>query len=360
MNQGVLFGARFDPARLEVRGVPAPLLEDVAANPIGVGAQFDFSGTGTFVYAAGRSAVQRWQVARLDSSGTTQPLLAAPGAYLFPRLSPDGRKLAFQGDGPDVYIHDLERGTTTRLTFTGRANIPVWTPDGKHILFRSASNGLSIYWIRSDGAGDPQRILENPKYFVPWSFSPDGRRLAYMESNPETGLDIWTLPLEIADPDHPKAGKPEPFLRTPADELAPRFSPDGRWIAYQSNESRQPEIYVRPYPAGSGGKWQVSMGGGLFAFWASNGRELFYETLDNRIMVLDYIVSGASFMPGKPRVWSDKQLFNPVSTPNLDLAPDGKRFAVLTLPETPAGSEKGTVHVTVLLNFFDELRRRIP
>ena len=119
------------------------------------------------------------------------------------------------------------------------------------------------------------------------------------------------------------------------------------------------EIYVRPFPGGSGGKWQVSGGGGLDAFWANNGRELFYETADSRIMVVDYTVNGASFVPGKPRLWSDRQLLY-TGTSNLDLAPDGKRFAVLTLPETPAGIEKGTVHVTVLLNFFDEVRRRIP
>jgi Tol biopolymer transport system component len=278
---------------------------------------------------------------------------------LYPRLSPDGRKLAFIGDGQDVYIHDPERDMTTRLTFTGQANTPVWAPDGKHIAFRSVSNDQSIYWVRSDGAGDPQRVLESQNVLIAWSFSPDGRRLAYVDRNPETGYDIWILPLDITDADHPKAGKPEPFLRTPADQMVPQFSPDGRWIAYRSNESGSNEIYVRPFPAGSGGKWQISIGGGLYGLWANDGRELFYETADYRIMVLDYTVNGASFVPGKPRLWSDKQLFFN-GTSNLDLAPDGKRFVVFTLPETRAGGEKGSVHVTVLLNFFDEVRRRIP
>ena len=120
-----------------------------------------------------------------------------------------------------------------------------------------------------------------------------------------------TLPLDTSDPDHPKPGKPEPFLGTPSDENVPMFSPDGRWIAYRSNESGTDEIYVRPFPAGRGGKWQISTGGGLYPIWSNNGRELFYETPDYRIMVVDYTVSGDSFVPGKPRLWSDKQIFYP-------------------------------------------------
>jgi serine/threonine-protein kinase len=360
VHQGVLFGVKFDRARLEVRGAPVPLLEDVAANPVTGGGQFDFSGTGTFVYAAGKNAAQAWQLAWVDSSGKTQPFVAAPGEYLYPRLSPDGRKLAFTGDGQDVYVHDLERDRTTRLTFTGHANLPVWTPDGKHIAFVVDANDYSLYWIRSDGSGDPQRILQNPNFVRPYSFSPDGRRLAYIGSSPETGFDLWVLPLDIADADHPKPGKPEPFLRTSAYEMVPQFSPDGRWIAYRSNQSGSFEIYVRPYPTGSGGRWwQISNSGGLYAFWANNGRELFYERADNRIMVVDYSVNGASFVPGKPRLWSDKQLFF-TGTSHLDLAPDGKRFVALTMPETPMSGDKSTVHVTVLENFFDEVRRRIP
>ena len=136
------------------------------------------------------------------------------------------------------------------------------------------------------------------------------------------------------------------------------FSPDGRWIAYRSDESGTNEIYVRPFPGGRGGKWQISTGGGLYGVWSNNGRELFYETADNRIMVVDYTVNGDSFVPGKPRLWSEKQIFYP-GVSNLALAPDGKRFAVFPMPEA-AGPEKGSVHVTFLQNFLDELRRQIP
>jgi serine/threonine-protein kinase len=358
VHQGVLFGVPFDAARLELRGTPTPLVQDVAANDLSGGGEFDFSVSGTLVYLPGKSSAQTWQVAWMDSSGKMQPLIATPGSYALPRLSPDGRKLVFISGG-GIYVDDLERDTTTLLTFNGNALSPIWAPDGKHIAF---SNGSSLAWIRSDGAGEPQRLLQTPNAVIPWSFSPDGSRLAFHETSPETGLDLWTLPLDITDPDHPKVGKPEPFLRTAAEENRPRFSPDGRWIAYQSNESGRAEIYVRPFreraPAGSGGQWQISTAGGQYGIWSNNGRELFYETPGSRIMVVDYTVSGDSFVRGKPRLWSDRQIYYP-GVSNLDLAPDGKRFAVLTMPET-AGGQKGSVHVTMLLNFFDEVRRRIP
>jgi eukaryotic-like serine/threonine-protein kinase len=138
----------------------------------------------------------------------------------------------------------------------------------------------------------------------------------------------------------------------------PKFSHDGHWIAYSSNESGSNEICVRPFPAETEGKVQISAGGGLYAFWSKNGRELFYEAVDHRIMVVDYRVDGDSFIAGKPRLWSDRQIFYP-GTSNLDLAPDGKHFAVMVAPEAAIG-DKSSVHVTMLLNFFDYLRSRIP
>jgi WD40-like Beta Propeller Repeat len=162
----------------------------------------------------------------------------------------------------------------------------------------------------------------------------------------------------LSDPDHPKPGKSEVFLATPSDENVPMFSPDGRWIAYRSNESGTSEVYVRPFPGGRGGTWQVSTGGGLHAVWSKDGRELFYETADRRIMVVDYTVSGESFVPSKPRLWSEREIFY-FGVTNWALAPDGKRFAVFPIPQD-AETEKGAVRVTFLQNFFDELRRRIP
>jgi Tol biopolymer transport system component len=244
----------------------------------------------------------------------------------------------------------------TRLTFGGHSTVPVWTPDGKHIAFQSLASDSGISWIRSDGSGEPQPLLTAQYNVVPWSLSPDGRHLAYFDTVPETGNHIWTVSLDTSDPDHPKAGKPERFLAAPGD--SPMFSPDGRRIAYGSNESGTYEIYVRPFPDWHGGKWQISTEPGSYDFWSNNGRELFYETLDHRIMVVDYTVKGDSFLPGKPRVWSETQIFSP-GFGNLALAPDGKRFAVFPMPEG-AGLDKGSVHVTFLQNFLDELRRQIP
>jgi serine/threonine-protein kinase len=354
LHQGVLFGVKFDPGTLEVHGSPVPLLDDVAANPVTGGGQFDFSRTGTFVYMAGKSSAQTWQLEWLDSSGQRSPLMIAPGAYAVPRFSPDGKKLAYIAGGADLYVYDVERGLPTKLTFRGDTNLPVWAPDGKHLAF---ATGSGLMWIRSDGVGDPQKLLDSPNAARPWSFAPDGR-LAYNERNPETGNDLWTLPLDLSDPDHPKPRKPEAFLRTPAEEMIPSFSPDGRWIAYRSNEAGTSEIYVRPFPPGNGGRWQISTDGGLYPRWSNNGRELFYETMDNRIMVMDYKVDGASFVPGKSRQWSDQQLFY-TGTSNMDLSPDGKHFVVFSTPEATGGN-KGSVRVTMLLNFFDEVRRKLP
>jgi serine/threonine-protein kinase len=358
MHEGVLLALAFDVDRLEVRGTPTPLLEDVAGDSGMGGGQFDFSRTGTFVYLSGRAAMPGWPIVWLDHSGKIRPLLTTPGIYYFPRFSPDGRRLALAASskGNDIFVYDWQHESTTQLTFDGHSYAPVWHPDGKHIAFRSTSAGYSISWVRSDGAGEPLRLLVSQNNLIPYSFAPNGR-LAYQEVGPGTGFDIWTLSLDTTDPDHPKPGKPEPFLKTQFDDQVPTFSPDGRWIAYRSNESGGYEIYVRPFP-GPGAKCPISTGGGLYAFWSKNGRELFYESPDHRVMVVDYTANGDSFVTGKPRLWSDTHIFYP-GVSNLDLAPDGKRFAVFPAPET-AGPEKGSVHVTFLLNFFDELRRRVP
>jgi serine/threonine-protein kinase len=359
VHQGVLFGVAFDVDRLEIRGAPVPLADDVAAFSGTGGGEFDFSPTGTFMYETGRLPAQGWPIVWLDSFGNTQPLLNTPGAYYTPRFSPDGRRLALgvSTKGSDIFVFDWRREATARLTFDGHSTLPVWSPDGRYIAFRSGSGGFGLWIARSDGAGEPQRLLETRNSSVPWSFSPDGRLLAYHEVTPETGFDLWVLPIDTHDPDHPKAGSPRLFLRTPFNERRPTFSPDGRWIAYDANESGVDDVYVRPFPE-PGGKWQISTGGGTYPHWSQNGHELFFEAADQRIMVVEYSANGNSFIPAKPRVWSDRKLFNP-GLAHADLAPDGSRFAILA-PLENADAEKGSVHVTFLLNFFDELRRRVP
>ena len=258
-------------------------------------------------------------------------------------------------NGPDIFVYDLKRETMSRLTFAAQdVKHPVWTPDGKHIAY---SGRGGIFWMRADGGGEKQRLSESTDQLFADSFSPDGRRLAYSELNPKTGADLWTIPLDLSDPDHPKPGKPEPFLQTSGQEFMAKFSPDGRWIAYYSDESGRNEVYVRPFP-GPGGKWQISSGGGNLPIWSSTARQLFYQTLDAYIMVADYTVEGDSFIAEKPRLWSDTPIRN-LAIVNSDLAADGKRFAVFPLSE-PNAEDKGAPHVTFLLNFFDELRRSVP
>jgi Tol biopolymer transport system component len=212
---------------------------------------------------------------------------------------------------------------------------------------------------RSDGAGKPQPLTESQNTQFPWSFTPDGKRMGFMEEHSGTAYDLWTVPIE-SDGAGLQAGTPEVFLQTPATEQFPAFSPDGRWLAYNSDDSGKFEVYVRAFPD-KGGKWQISNSGGAYPMWSHTGHDLFFETLDNRIMVAAYTVKGDSFVPDKPRMWSEKQTGGIVgNVKNVDLAPDGKRVVALMPGAESKAAEEAQNHVVVLLNFFDELRRRVP
>ena len=208
---------------------------------------------------------------------------------------------------------------------------------------------------RSDGAGKPQPLTRSKNAQYPWSFTPDGKRLAFGDQISGV-FHLWTVPLE-SDGAGLHAGKPEVFLQTPADERTPSFSPDGRWLAYSSNESGTFQVYVRAFPD-KGSKWQISNSDGVYPMWSRTGRELFFETLDNHIMVAVYAVKGDSFVADKPRLWSEKQIGGlPNAARNVDIAPDGKRIVALMPVETPE-AQKAQSHVIFLENFFDEVRRR--
>jgi serine/threonine-protein kinase len=243
-------------------------------------------------------------------------------------------------------------------------------PDGQHIIYDSdvsASDGeFGIWWIRADGSSHPEKLFGERTPLQVFSISPDGHTLAFVRISKDMPFEIWTLPLDVSDPDHPKSGTPEPFAREPLGGVDPAFSPDGRWIAYRSGNGdiARGLITVRPFPsAPSAGQWTVSESESRakFPVWSRNGRELFYLSSDNRIMVVRYTVNHDSFVPEKPRLWSPAPLFRPTNNGlwNLDIAPDGRRFVVLAPPES-GGEEPATVHATILLNFFDELRRRLP
>jgi Tol biopolymer transport system component len=359
VNRGTLFAVPFDVDRLEVHGTPAPMLDQVGYNTAQSSAQLDFSQTGTLIYRSGGAGGGLLTVAWLDGAGKVQPLLAKPDNYGLPSLSPDGQRLALdvtEGSGTDIWLYDWQRDTMTRLTFTGTAQTPLWSPDGRYIAFRVVGEGMSV--IRSDGAGKPQSLTQSKNLQAPWSFIPDGRRLAFFEQGSGTVYDLWTVPLESDDAGL-RAGKPEVFLQTPADERYPSFSPDGRWMAYSSAESGIFQVYVRAFPD-KGGKWQISNSNGTYPMWSRNGHELFFETLDNHIMAAAYTVKGDSFVADKPRLWSEKQIGGvPNSVKNVDLAPDGKRIVAL-MPVETAEAPKAQNHVIFLENFFDEVRRKVP
>ncbi len=363
VHDGTLFAFSMDGTTLQLEGQPVPLLDDVASSSTSAAGQFDVSRNGIFVYHSGKAQPETWSIENFDARGSKrdQPQLSKAAAYFTPRFSPDGKRLAIamEGKGVDLYLYDFQTDVLSRLTFFGElAYTPVWTPDGKHIVLQLArGDSQSLLWIRSDGAGMAQTLLEGKAVVEPHSISPDGRRVAYQQRS-NTDFDVWTLALDVTDPDHPKPGKPEPFAHTSANEMQPAFSPDGRWMAYVSDESGVYEVYVRPFPdTAAGGKWQISSGGGSLPVWSHDGKNLIFETGDNRIMAASYTANGVSFLPGKPRPWSDKQLTMPTANGNYDLAPDGTRIEALVVTPVSEANER-SIHVTFLLNFFDELRRR--
>jgi eukaryotic-like serine/threonine-protein kinase len=350
-----LYAVPFDTVRLEIHGRPAPVVEDVSNDTAFGFSRLDVSASGILLYRRGRTEGQR-TIYWLDSGGRLESLDVEPAVYQFLRISPDGTRLIWmmnQGPSADLWVYDWRRGSKTRLTDGQDVYAyPVWSPDGRYVVF-SSSKG--IFWTRPDGAGRPHPLIESKALLWPTSFTPDGKRLVYSELNPTGGL-IKTVLLDGSG-GQLRAGTSEGFLQTSALPF-PAFSPDGRWLAYADAESGRYEVYVRAYPD-KGTRWLISSGGGTMPLWSRTERELFYRDEDSRIMVATYTANGDTFVADKPRLWSEKRLANTGLTPLFDLAPDGKRFAVLVAEE---GREPPAVqnHVTLILNFFDELRRRVP
>jgi eukaryotic-like serine/threonine-protein kinase len=342
-----LMAVPFDPQRLEVTGTPVPVVQNVMLTSGPPTAQYTVSATGSLVYISGGAQATQSRLVWVSRTGGEQPLSAPAQDYNYARLSPDGRRLAIETAGSQIWLFDLARETLTRFTFGGAVNLdPVWTPDGKRIVFSSNKDGGSpnIYWQMADGSGGLERLTtsDHPQFAVSWSAN--GQLLAVGQAAP---AEIWVLRLSDR--------KAQPFLQTPAYEGAPHFSPDGRWLVYVSDESGRKEIYVQPYP-GPGGKWQISTEGGNEPLWSRNGRELFYRSGD-KVMAVD-VATEPSFSAGKPKtLFQGRYMAASLTMPRYDVSADGQRFLMLK----PVQQEQAeSTQIDVVLNWTEELKRLVP
>ncbi len=341
---GSLMAAPFDLARLAVTGAEAPVLQGVRADALGL-PQCALSRNGTLVYVPGAASGATSTPVWVDRQGRAMPLGMPHRAYGAVRLSPDGNRLAITVTDPknEIWIQDLARGTFTRLTPEGNSLLPAWTPDGKRVAFVSSRGGPpNLFWIAADGSAEAELLIKSDRPHRHSSFSPDGQVLVFTEIHPNNGGDIWVLSLK-------GERTARPFLRTRFSETFPAFSPDGRWIAYSSDESGQYEVYVRPYP-GPGGRLQVSQGGEE-PIWSRDGRELFYRNGQK------WMVAAATLKPEfkaeTPRPLFEGPYLN-VPGMSYDVHPDGKRFLLLL----PAGTETPVTQLHVVLNWFEELKQK--
>ena len=335
-----LMGVPFDLEKLEVTGAPVPILDVYYRTGFGH-SPFAVSRTGTLAFnpedPAKRTLV--W----LDREGRETPLAAEQGQYDFPRISPEGVRVAFE-DARQLWVMDLDRGSRTRLMSKALNTNPVWTPDGESILF--SSNRARRWFVYSKSVratGQPELVVAEHSLH-PFSVSQDGN-IAAVQLNPGTGGDIWTVQL---------GEEPQPFLVSPFMDTQPQLSPDGRFLAYISDESGRPEVYVQPYPA-TGDRWPISTDGGTEPLWSRDGKELFYRH-GNTVLAVD-IRTAPDFAPGVPRPLFDGDYVHTLANRarEYDVSPDGQRF--LMIRREP---EAIPTHINVVFNWTEELKRLVP
>ena len=306
----------------------------------------------------------------VDRKGQETPTKAPPRLYAEPRLSPDGTRVALAIDDQehDVWIWDLARETLTRLTFDpGVDESPVWTSDGRRVVFGSARAGASKLFIQAaDGTGVAERLTTGADSQLPAFVAPDGTGVVGWVNAPKTRGDIVWFPLKASASGSgsslvsgARLSSVEPLVQTVAIEFNPDISPDGRYLAYQSNESGRDEIYVRPFPRVNDGRWQVSTDGGTRPVWARNGRELFYVDLANTLTAVPVQTSGTTFAAGNPaKLFETASAASLTSFRDYDVAPNGQRF--LMIKENAARDQKPTRGMVVVQNWFEVLKAKVP
>jgi eukaryotic-like serine/threonine-protein kinase len=357
-SAGTLRAVRFDPTRREVLSDPVPVVDQVMMLTTGA-ADVRISAQGTLVYVPGSSGgmlTGSRTLVWVTRQGREEPISAPPRAYVLARLSPDGTRAALdvRDQAGDIWIWDFARQNLTRLTTDPSLDTnPVWTPDGRRVMFASARGGVgNLFWQSADGTGTAERVSTGPDIQAASSFSPDGKTVIFTEVHAKTGQDVMQLHLD-------GTAKVEPLVQTTFAETAAEISPDGRWIAYHSNESGQNEVYVRPFPKVDGGRWLISTGGGSRPAWSRSGRELFYLALDGAMMAVP-VQTTSTFKPGNPsRLFSGR--LNALALQagrGYDVSPDGQRFFMIK--DAAAGGAAASIPINVVVHWTEELKARLP
>jgi serine/threonine protein kinase/Tol biopolymer transport system component len=355
-----LFAVPFDLDRLEVSGQPVTAVQGVMGFRVSGASSFDVSDSGTLAYVPGQLTGSEVSLLWMPRNGTATPLRAAPRDWRDPQFSPDGKRLAFYVDDGrqlDIYTYEWARDFTTRLTFDPAVDSnPVWSPDGRTIVFsssRGAKQLANLYWVSADGSGEPHRLTQSGDTQLATSWHPSGKYLAFEQQISRQQWDLLILPMEVSGAGW-TAQTPQRVLSQIAQRPGAVFSPDGRWLAYTSNESGRAEVFVRAFP-GSGTAWQVSTSGGSVPTWSRRRNELFYLAPDSHLMVVSYGVEGNGFRTNLPQKWSEQRVKARIGPRPFDLHPDGDRLVV----SGDLASAPRVDKVVLVPNFFDEVRRRL-
>ena len=353
-NSGTLHAVPFDLKRRAIRGNPVGVIEGVVTKASGV-VSAHMAADGSLVYVAGTATTAQRSLVWVDRQGREEEIKVPPRTYAYARLSPDGRRIALdiRDEQRDIWTWDLARSTLTRLTFNpGIDRGPIWTADGTRLAVSTVTAGAETVFVQlADGSGTPTRVTPEKGVYFPMAFSPDGKYLLVGDSA-FPPYDILMIDVEAKT-------EPKPLLNAAYSESNAVVSPDGRWMAYQSNESGKDEIYVRPFPNVNEGRWQVSTNTGTRPLWSRDGRELFYFIPPGVIMAAP-IVPGAAFSAGTPVAVVKGNYSSPQSGRMYDVSPDGRRFLLIKEVRPQGEAAAPPPQLIVVQHWSEELKRLVP